>query len=52
MSAQQGVAPCRVCRQPTLHERINPVSHGQTYIRCSGCGTVIHFPTPAPERPS
>jgi hypothetical protein len=53
MSApQHGVAPCRVCRVPTLHERINPMTHGQTYIRCCVCSTVSHFKTPEQERPS
>lgn len=49
---QHGVAPCKTCRQPTIHERINPVTYGTTYIRCRVCSTVQHFKTPEPERPA
>lgn len=54
MTAQQqhGMATCRVCRRETQHERINAVTRGQTYVRCCVCSTVIHFPTPAEERPT
>lgn len=49
---QHGIAPCKTCRQPTIHTTIRPVSRGQTYLRCSACGSVTHFTTPPKERPS